>query len=145
VTNEPTRSLRKENQGQNQAKKHAKQRKEEKMRRTLITAVLLAGLAWPAMAQVEKGGTVNVNTATVQELQLLPRVGPALAQRILEFREKNGPFKSPEELMRVKGIGEKSFALLKPYVTTSGPTTLKEKVKAASRRPKKAEAKAGGQ
>jgi len=115
------------------------------MRRTLITAVLLAGLAWPAMAQVEKGGTVNVNTATVQELQLLPRVGPGLAQRILEFREKNGPFKSPEELMRVKGIGEKSFALLKPYVTTSGPTTLKEKVKAASRRPKKAEAKAGGQ
>lgn len=104
------------------------------MRRTLVSLALLAGLAVPVLAEGEKGGTVNINTASVQELQLLPRVGPALAQRVVEFREKNGPFKRPEELMRVKGIGEKSFALLKPYVATTGSTTLKEKVKAPNRR-----------
>lgn len=115
------------------------------MRRTLVSLALLAGLAVPVLAQGEKVGTVNINTASVQQLQLLPRVGPALAQRVVEFREKNGPFKSPEELMRVKGIGEKSFALLKPYVTTTGATTLKEKVKAPSRRSDKAAAQGAGQ
>lgn len=104
------------------------------MRRTLVTLALLAGLALPALADTEKGAVVNINTASVQELQLLPRVGPSLAQRIVEFREKNGPFKRAEELMRVKGIGEKTFALLQPYVTTSGPTTLKQKVASARKR-----------
>jgi type II secretory pathway component PulK len=47
----------------------------------------------------------------------------------VDFRSANGPFKAPEELARVKGIGEKSFARLAPYVNVSGTTTLKEKVK----------------
>jgi len=92
---------------------------------TLALATLLAGEVLAAGA----AGQVNVNTATVQELQLLPRVGPALAQRIIDFRTANGVFKAPEELTRVKGIGETSFALLKPYVSIEGATTLKEKVK----------------
>lgn len=92
---------------------------------TLALAALLTGEALAAGA----AGQVNVNTATAQELQLLPRVGPSLAQRIIDFRTANGPFKAPEELARVKGVGEKSFALLKPYVTVEGATTLKEKVK----------------
>lgn len=104
------------------------------MRRTLLTLGLLASLAAPVLADTEKGGVVNINTASAQELQLLPRVGPALAKRIVEFREKNGTFKTSEELMRVKGIGEKTFELLKPYVTTSGPTTLKHKVASARKR-----------
>lgn len=104
------------------------------MRRTLLTLALLAGLAAPVLADSEKSGVVNINTASAQELQLLPRVGPALAKRIVEFREKNGTFKTSEELMRVKGIGEKTFELLKPYVTTSGPTTLKQKVASARKR-----------
>lgn len=114
------------------------------MRRTLVTLALLASLALPAWAQ-EKQGVVNVNTASVQELQLLPRVGPALAKRIVEFREKNGPFKSTQELMRVSGIGEKTFALLSPYVSTSGATTLKEKIRAgSSRRQAQGQKAAGG-
>ncbi|MCX7895616.1 MAG: helix-hairpin-helix domain-containing protein [Thermoanaerobaculum sp.] len=112
------------------------------MRRMLLSLALFTGLALPALATVDKGGVVNINTATTQELQLLPRVGPALAQRIVEFREKQGPFKSPEELMRVKGIGEKTFALLKPYVVTSGATTLKQKV--ATSRPRGQAAKVSG-
>jgi competence protein ComEA len=98
--------------------------------RTLMCMLLAATLAGTALAAPGTGGSqVNINTATVQELQLLPRVGPALAQRIVDFRSANGPFKAPEELTRVKGIGEKSFAGLAPYVSVSGATTLKEKVK----------------
>ncbi len=92
----------------------------------LVLAVILAG---GAVAAVSTAGQVNINTASADQLQLLPRVGPALAQRIVEFRAANGPFKAPEELARVKGIGEKKFALLQPHVSISGPTTLTEKVK----------------
>lgn len=94
---------------------------------TLALAAALAAESWAANAPA--AAQVNVNTASAAELQLLPRVGPALSQRIIEFRTANGPFKAPEELIRIKGIGEKSFANLKPYVTVSGPTTLKEKVR----------------
>lgn len=102
------------------------------MVRTIMTVALVALLAGSALAApaTASHGTVNVNTATAQQLQLLPRVGPSLAKRIIEFREANGPFKSPEELVRVKGIGEKSFARLKAYVSIDGDTTLTEKVKA---------------
>jgi competence protein ComEA len=137
VSDEEPRTLTKKAKPQPKGKQTKRAQIKERrktMRRTLVTLALLAGLAAPVLADSEKGGVVNINTASVQELKLLPRVGPALAQRILEFREKNGPFKSPEELMRVKGIGEKTFDLMKPYVTTSGPTTLKQKVASARKR-----------
>lgn len=89
-------------------------------------ALVLALAALPAYAA--PGGTVNVNTATVDQLQLLPRIGPAVAQRIVEHREKNGAFKSLEDLMLVRGIGESIFEQIKPYVALSGATTLAEKV-----------------
>jgi len=97
--------------------------------RPVLTLALAAALAGEAFA-AETGNKVqvNVNTATVAQLQLLPRVGPALAGRIVEFRTANGPFKAPEELMRIKGIGEKSFLLLEPYVAVKGETNLTEKV-----------------
>jgi competence protein ComEA len=96
--------------------------------RTLLVVALAAALAGQALAApAAEADKVNVNTASLQELQLLPRVGPSLAQRIVEFREANGPFKAPEELMRVRGVGERTFELLKPYVTLNGSTTLKKK------------------
>jgi competence protein ComEA len=61
---------------------------------------------------------VNLNTATVTELMQLPRVGQRTAERILAFRKQHGGFQRPEELMNVKGIGEKSFAKLKPFLST---------------------------
>ena len=95
-------------------------------RRTRLTALVLAlafvVAALPAVAAEAK--SVNVNTATVEQLQLLPNVGPAVAARIVEHREKNGAFKATEDLMLVRGIGEKSFEKLRPYVATSGQTTL---------------------
>ena len=60
---------------------------------------------------------VNLNTATVSDLEALPGVGAATAKLIVEHREKNGGFKKVEELMNIKGIGEKSFLKLKPMVT----------------------------
>ena len=102
--------------------------------RTVLTLALAAALAGEAVAaETSKTMQVNVNTATAAQLQLLPRVGPALAARIIEFRTANGPFKAPEELVRVKGIGEKSFQLLEPYVTVKGETSLTEKVRSPRR------------
>ena len=73
-------------------------------------------------------GAVNINSAGIEELSLLPRVGPTVAQRIVDFREENGDFKSTEDLLLVKGIGEKTFERMAPYVTVKGATTLSEKV-----------------
>jgi len=63
--------------------------------------------------------TVNLNTATVSELQGLPGIGPATAARILEYRQKNGPFKKIEELMNVRGVGEKTFLKLKSQLSVT--------------------------
>src|SRR4051812_30821054 len=62
---------------------------------------------------------VNLNTATQAQLETLPGVGAKAAQRILEYRQKNGSFKKPEDLMNVKGIGEKAFLKLKPHLTVT--------------------------
>jgi competence protein ComEA len=60
---------------------------------------------------------VNVNLATAEQLEELPGIGRATAARIVEYRQKNGPFKKIEDLMNVRGIGEKSFLNLKPLIT----------------------------
>ncbi|MDR1988637.1 MAG: helix-hairpin-helix domain-containing protein [Acidobacteriaceae bacterium] len=64
--------------------------------------------------------TVNLNTATVVELQALPGIGAKVAARIIEYRESKGPFKKIEELMNVQGIGEKSFLKLRPQLSVGG-------------------------
>ena len=67
--------------------------------------------------------SLNINTATPAELQKLPGIGAATANRIVEYRQKNGPFKKVEELMNVRGIGEKSFLKLKPIISAAPPRT----------------------
>ena len=60
-------------------------------------------------------------------------MGPALAARIVEFREANGAFKTVDELIAVRGIGERSLELMRPYLATKGDTTLTDKVRGARR------------
>src|SRR5687768_2756803 len=64
-----------------------------------------------------KSVVVNINRASQSELERLPGVGPSLAKKILDFRQKNGQFKSPNDLMAVPGIGEKKFEQLKNLIT----------------------------
>jgi competence protein ComEA len=69
---------------------------------------------------------VNINTASAKELDALPGIGTKTAELIVEYRQKNGPFKKIEELMNVRGVGEKSFLKLKPQLTvTAAATTSK--------------------
>ena len=100
------------------------------MFRQLLPIVALVALisahAQPASAQASgRGaakaavGTVNLNTAPATEFEGLPGIGAKTAARIIEYRQKNGPFKKVEELMNVRGIGEKNFLKLKPQITVA--------------------------
>ncbi len=71
----------------------------------------------PAESRQAQAAPVDVNTATEAELVTVPGIGKALAQRIVEFREKNGPFAKIDDLIKVRGIGEKSLQRLRPYLT----------------------------
>ena len=81
-----------------------------------------------AAASASASGTVNLNDASADQLELLPGIGPAKAARIVEHRHGH-PFKKLDELTKVKGIGRKTFGKLRPYITLSGPTTLKTEPK----------------
>ncbi len=68
-----------------------------------------------------RGGRLNLNTASAAELEALPRIGPTLAQRVLDYRSTHGPFRSVDELRRVHGIGEKTVAGVAPHVFVEAP------------------------
>jgi competence protein ComEA len=70
-----------------------------------------------SVAKLAPGAVVNINTASAAELDTLPGIGAKTAALIVEYRQKNGPFKKIEELMNVRGVGEKNFLKLKPQIT----------------------------
>ena len=70
-----------------------------------------------AQKQSVKPGLININTASVEQLSTLPRIGDKIARRIIDFRKKNGKFKRIEDLMKVNGVGEKVFVKLKERIT----------------------------
>ena len=78
-------------------------------------------------ARASAAGTVNLNTATQAQLETLPGIGASAAKRIIEYRQKNGGFKKVEELMNVKGIGEKSFLKLKQHITVAAASPATDK------------------
>ena len=82
-------------------------------------------LARPAKKEVT--GKLNLNTATEEQLMLLPSIGPAKAERIVAWRKKNGSFRRAADLRRVKGFGYKTFKRLAPYLDIKGETTLAPK------------------
>ena len=75
-------------------------------------------------AAVELEGTININTATATQLELLPGIGPSIAGRIVKYRERRS-FKQIKNLQRVKGIGSKTYRKAKPYLSVEGETTLR--------------------
>jgi competence protein ComEA len=96
-----------------------------------VLVSLCAATAQPARAQASSSthaaakpaaiGIVNLNTASAADLEGLPGIGAKTAARIIEYRQKNGPFKKVEELMNVRGVGEKNFLKLKPQITVGAP------------------------
>ena len=84
----------------------------------------LAQQAAPAAATAAPaapGSPVNINTASADQLEALPGIGAKTATRIVEYRQKNGGFKKVEDLMNIRGIGEKNFLRLKPFITVGAP------------------------
>jgi competence protein ComEA len=104
---------------------------EEVMRTHLASALALGTLliigspviaaSAQAPAPVAEKATINLNAATLDQLETLPGIGRKVAERILEYRTKSGGFKKIEELMNVKGIGEKSFLKIKPLISIPKP------------------------
>lgn len=80
--------------------------------------------AMPRTAKKQVSGKLNLNTATEEQLMLLPTVGPAKAERVVTWRKKNGGFKRTADLRRVKGFGYKTFKRLEPFLDIKGDTTL---------------------
>ena len=93
-----------------------------------LACAIAARAADDRSAQASVSSKVDINQASAAQLMNLPRVGSKLAERIVEYRKTHGPFGRVEELMEVKGVGEKLFEQLRPYVTLSGSTTLSTKI-----------------
>jgi competence protein ComEA len=99
---------------------------------SLVVACLLCALPSTVLGQTKPpaarsavkpaaapAGVVNLNTASATDLEGLPGIGAKTAAKIVDYRQKNGPFKKIEELMNVQGIGEKNFLKLKPQITVA--------------------------
>ncbi|HQI01949.1 MAG TPA: helix-hairpin-helix domain-containing protein [Deltaproteobacteria bacterium] len=100
---------------------------------TILAGVVLAVMLLGSMAygQAQTGqGKININTATIEELRLLPGVGDSTANNILAYRKANGPFKTLGDVVKVKGIGEKKFKKLQVYLKLDGKSDF-EPVKKA--------------
>ena len=99
------------------------------MKKFLFVIVSLLSFSW-ALAQV------NINTATAQELQTLNGIGPAKAAAIVEYRTANGPFKSPEDIKNVRGIGKGIYQKISSEITVgNGQTARTPAARACSRSP----------
>jgi len=82
--------------------------------------LLGAGASAGNKPKVPPSKPIDLNAATSDELQQLPGVGPVIADRILEYRKKSGPFRRVEDLVAVRGISQKRLAKIKPYVFVKG-------------------------
>jgi competence protein ComEA len=96
---------------------------------SLLLVLLAAAAAHAAGKAVE--GAVNLNTAPPEVLALLPGIGPSKAQAILAYRKRH-PFRTVDELVRIKGIGRKMVRHLRPHLAVGGPTTATATVAPAS-------------
>jgi len=94
-----------------------------------LAVVLLSTATATAAGKRQLEGVVNVNTASADQLQLLSGIGPAKVRNIVAYRTKH-PFRTVEELVRIKGIGRKMFRRLRLHLAVSGPTTAQQVIRA---------------
>ncbi len=85
---------------------------------SISVVMTMSGALWAEEGKSEDVKKVNINTATVEELVQLNQIGQKYAEKIVEYREQNGPFKKPEDIVQVKGIGEKTWEKNKDSITT---------------------------
>jgi competence protein ComEA len=106
------------------------------MKKTFLLSMVLAslGLGGASLAQQSANNAkakqelrVDVNHAGAEELAKLPGVGEQVAKRIIAYREANGPFEKTEEIMNVRGIGEKTFLKLEPHIVLNGDKDKRKK------------------
>ena len=90
----------------------------------LLVGLLLASLALAHPGAAADGAVVNINTASAAELATLSGIGPVKAQAIVQHREKDGQFKSVDDLKLVQGIGDKLLEQLRPHITVDGKTEM---------------------
>ena len=83
--------------------------------------VVAAGTASAATPGAKGAGKININTADEAELMTVNGIGESLAKRIVEFRDEHGPYERIEDLLKVRGIGEKSFEKLRAHLTVGKP------------------------
>jgi competence protein ComEA len=95
------------------------------MARRLFIVLAMVAMVGVAAAGWAQNAKVNINTAGVEELTQLEKVGEKVAQRIVAYREAEGLFAAPEELMKVKGIGQKVFEANKEMITVGEPVAQK--------------------
>lgn len=109
----------------------------------LAVTFVVMSLVPVVFAEEAKPGVVNINTAEAAQFALLPRLGIKAGERIVAYRKEHGPFQKTTDLMQVKGVGDKTFALISPYLVVEGETTLTSAVASPSRpRAKKGSGKA---
>lgn len=106
----------------------------------IVTATLLLTQSTFASAKAEVTGVVNINTATHEQLMLLPGIGDVKADAILAQRQVK-PFASADDLLAVKGIGEKMLEKMNAFVVTQGATTIRSESVAVANQPVKTVAK----
>lgn len=91
-----------------------------------VVMVLLIGLVSVSSVNAAEVQKININTATAEELAQLKGIGPSHAAKIVAYREKNGPFKLPEDLMQVSGIGQKTFEANQEAIIVQEPKAKKK-------------------
>jgi len=95
---------------------------------TIIGVVFLVFASWGIVSgaeEVKLEGVLNINSASIDELQMLPTIDETIAKNIVYFREANGPFPMVDDLIKVNGMTDQHLEAIRPYVSTEGDSTLK--------------------
>ncbi len=104
------------------------------LRSVFFTLFVFAVMAALTAGSLSAGEKININTASAKELVQLDRIGPALAERIIRYREKEGAFEKPGDITRVKGIGARTFKGFSDRITVGEPEKKAKEVKAAEKK-----------